>query len=272
MPELPEVETTRRGIAPHVGGRRVAFVHVRQPRLRLPVTDDLERILPGQRVGSVERRGKYLVLRCTDGALILHLGMSGSLRITDGAGPAPGAHDHVDIGFEDGAILRLRDPRRFGLLVWTADDPLSHPLLCDLGPEPLAAGFDGAYLYERSRGRSTAVKSFIMDSRIVVGVGNIYASEALHGSGIHPQRAAGRVSAARYEALAGAIRDVLKAAIRSGGTTLRDFRGGDGKPGYFATRLAVYGREGESCRNCGGIIRCVRLGQRSTYFCPVCQH
>ncbi|MDX9739750.1 MAG: bifunctional DNA-formamidopyrimidine glycosylase/DNA-(apurinic or apyrimidinic site) lyase [Gammaproteobacteria bacterium] len=271
MPELPEVETTRRGIAPHVEGRHVAFVHVRQRQLRLPVTDGLERILPGQRVDSVERRGKYLILRCTDGALILHLGMSGSLRVTDGEGPGPGAHDHVDIGFDDGAILRLRDPRRFGLLVWTAEEPHTHSLLRHLGPEPLAGEFGGAWLHARSRGRRTAVKTFIMDSRIVVGVGNIYASEVLHRCGIHPLRAAGRISAARYEALAAAIRDVLQAAIRSGGTTLRDFRGGDGQPGYFSTSLEVYGREGESCRSCGGVIRCVRQAQRSTYFCPACQ-
>jgi formamidopyrimidine-DNA glycosylase len=272
MPELPEVETTRRGIAPHIEGRHVAFVQVRQRQLRLPVTEGLERLLPGQRVDGVERRGKYLILRCPDGALILHLGMSGSLRVIDGAEVPPGAHDHVDIGFDDGAVLRLRDPRRFGLLVWTHDEPLSHPLLRDLGPEPLAGDFDGAWLFQKSRGRTTAVKSFIMNSRIVVGVGNIYASEALHGCGIHPQRAAGRISAARYEALAAAIREVLRAAIRSGGTTLRDFLGGDGQPGYFATRLAVYGREGEPCRSCGGVIRCVRLAQRSTYFCPACQH
>jgi formamidopyrimidine-DNA glycosylase len=271
MPELPEVETSRRGIAPHIEGRRVTFVDVRQRQLRFPVTDGLERLLPGQRVDSVERRGKYLVLRCTGGAVILHLGMSGSLRIIEHPGPPPGAHDHVDIGFEDGAMLRLRDPRRFGSLVWTSEDPLAHPLLRHLGPEPLAQGFDGTWLYAQSRGRRAAVKTFIMDSKIVVGVGNIYASEALHGCGIDPRRAAGRISAARYQALACAIQDVLRAAIRSGGTTLRDFRGGDGQPGYFSTRLAVYGREGEAC-GCGGVIRCFRQAQRSTYFCPACQH
>lgn len=271
MPELPEVETSRRGIAPHVEGRRVTSVHVRQRRLRVEVTAGLEHALVGQRVDRVERRGKYLLLRCSEGAVILHLGMSGSLRVTEADGPPPGPHDHVDIGFDDGAMLRLRDPRRFGLLVWTTGDPLDHPLLRHLGPEPLADGFDGAWLHARARGRRTAVKPFLMDSRTVVGVGNIYASEALHGAGIHPLRPAGRISVERYEALAGAIGDVLRAAIRSGGTTLRDFRGGDGQPGYFATRLAVYGREGEACRGCGGTIRCIRQAQRATYYCPACQ-
>lgn len=271
MPELPEVETTRRGIAPHVEGRRVASVQVRQRRLRLEVTAGLEHTLVGQRLERIERRGKYLLLRCAGGTVILHLGMSGSLRVTEAGGAPPGPHDHVDIGFDNGAMLRLRDPRRFGLLVWTPDDPRDHPLLRHLGPEPLADGFDGAWLHARARGRRTAVKPFLMDSRTVVGVGNIYASEALHGAGIHPLRAAGRISAERYEALADAIGDVLRAAIRSGGTTLRDFRGGDGQPGYFATRLAVYGRDGEPCHGCGGTIRCIRQAQRATYYCPACQ-
>ena len=271
MPELPEVETTRRGIEPHVRGRRVAAVRVRERRMRQPVTPGLEGELAGQTVERVERRGKYLLLYTAAGTLILHLGMSGSMRLLQGGEVPPGPHDHLDIVFEGGTVLRLRDPRRFGLALWTREDPLRHALLGSLGPEPLGAGFDGAYLHTLSRGRRTAVKTFIMDGRVVVGVGNIYASEALHCAGIHPLRAAGRISAERYERLAACIRKVLRAAIRQGGTTLRDFSDGDGRPGYFAQRLAVYGREGLPCPTCGAAIRCLRQAQRSTYFCPACQ-
>jgi formamidopyrimidine-DNA glycosylase len=271
MPELPEVETTRRGIEPHVRGLRVSAVRVRQPRLRQLVPPALERELPGQRIAEVERRGKYLLLRAGTGTLIMHLGMSGSLRVLSRDAPAPGPHDHVDVVFEGGTMLRLRDPRRFGLVSWTTQDPLQHALLKALGPEPLGEAFDGAYLYDLSRGRRSAVKTFIMDGHIVVGVGNIYASEALHHAGIHPSRAAGRISAARYDRLADGIRRVLQAAIRQGGTTLRDFSGGDGQPGYFAQRLMVYGRDGMPCRTCGAAIRGIRQAQRSTYFCAACQ-
>lgn len=271
MPELPEVETTRRGIEPHIRGRRVAAVRVRERRLRQPVPPGLEGALAGQTVERVERRGKYLLLRTAAGTLLMHLGMSGSLRLLRSKDVPPGPHDHLDIAFDDGSVLRLRDPRRFGLALWTRGDPLRHALLQGLGPEPLEAGFDGAHLYAASRGRRAAVKALIMDSRIVVGVGNIYASEALHCAGIHPLRAAGRISAERYERLAACIRKVLRAALRRGGTTLRDFSDGDGRPGYFAQSLAAYGREGLPCPACGAAIRCIRQGQRSTYFCPVCQ-
>lgn len=271
MPELPEVETTRRGIAPHVSGRRVTAVRVRERRLRQPVSPALETELSGQVVTEVVRRGKYLLLRSPAGTLIMHLGMSGSLRVLGADAPAPGAHDHLDIAFDGGTVLRLRDPRRFGLALWTWGDPFVHPLLARLGPEPLEEGFSGAHLHTLSRGRRSAVKTFIMDSHVVVGVGNIYASEALHQAGIHPLRAAGRVSAERYEQLAARIRTVLSEAIHQGGTTLRDFIGGDGRPGYFAQRLAVYGRAGEPCLACGAKIRSIRQLQRSSYFCPACQ-
>lgn len=271
MPELPEVETTRRGISPHICGLRVAAVHVRQRQLRQPVPVTLQRDLVGQCIERVERRGKYLLLRTAAGTLLMHLGMSGSLRVLPPDGPAPGPHDHVDIVFDGGTVLRLRDPRRFGLALWTAEDPLRHALLKALGPEPLEEAFSGAYLYELSRGRRTAVKAFIMDGHIVVGVGNIYASEALYLAGIHPARAAGRISAARYDRLAAGIRRVLAAAIEQGGTTLRDFSGGDGQPGYFAQRLMVYGRDGQPCRACGAEIRSIRQSQRSSFFCVSCQ-
>jgi len=270
MPELPEVETTRRGILSHLQGRRIAGIRVRQPRLRRPVpVAELQRAV-GQRVHGVERRAKYLLLRLDRGTVIVHLGMSGSLRLVE-QGTPPGPHDHLDLALDDGAVLRLRDPRRFGLVLWWEGDPLEHPLLRDLGPEPLGDGFDGAYLYTRSRGRRVAVKPFIMDSHVVAGVGNIYANEALFRAGIDPRRPAGRISRARYGRLAGAIKAVLAQAIGSGGTTLRDFLREDGRPGYFHLELQVYGREGQPCPRCGRPIRAVVLAQRRTYFCPHCQ-
>lgn len=270
LPELPEVETTRRGVAPHVAGRKILRVEVREPRLRWPVPDALVAELPGQRFSAVERRAKYLLFRCSSGTLLVHLGMSGSLRIV-GAGEPPGKHAHADIVFDSGKALRYTDPRKFGCLLWQAAASGEHPLLAGLGPEPLGGGFDGALLHRAGRGRKTAVKNLIMDSRTVVGVGNIYACEALFLAGIHPARACGRISLARYEALAAAIRKVLARAIRAGGTTLRDFSGGDGRPGYFKQRLHVYGRGGESCVSCGASLRELRLGQRATVFCPACQ-
>ncbi|MDR2877738.1 MAG: bifunctional DNA-formamidopyrimidine glycosylase/DNA-(apurinic or apyrimidinic site) lyase [Chromatiales bacterium] len=271
MPELPEVETTCRGIMPHVCERRVTAVRVRERRLRQPISSALESDFTGQVVDDVVRRGKYLLLRSAAGTLIMHLGMSGSLRVLGADAPAPGVHDHLDLVFDDEVIVRLRDPRRFGLALWTREDPYSHVLLAKLGPEPLEEGFNGAHLYALSCGRRSAVKTFIMDAHVVVGVGNIYASEALFQAGIHPQRAAGRISMARYERLAQQIQIVLREAIRQGGTTLRDFSGGDGRPGYFAQRLAVYGREGEPCLSCGAPIRSIRQAQRSSYFCSSCQ-
>ncbi len=270
MPELPEVETTRRGIAPHVEGRRVTKVVVRQRRLRWPVPRALQRELTGQTVRSVGRRAKYLLLGTDAGTAILHLGMSGSLRLVPADSP-PGPHDHVDLVLDDGNCLRLTDPRRFGALLWTRADPARHPLLRDLGPEPFDAAFNGAYLYRRARGRRLAVKNFLMDSHIVAGVGNIYANEALFLAGIHPARPAGRISARRYERLAQSVRDILQQAIAQGGTTLRDFVGGDGRPGYFRQTLRVYGRAGQPCPVCNTRLRVTHIGQRSTFYCPRCQ-
>jgi formamidopyrimidine-DNA glycosylase len=271
MPELPEVETTRRGIAPHVLGQIIENVIVRQPQLRWPVPADLPEKLRGRIVRNVGRRGKYILLDMEAGALILHLGMSGSLRITAPDAP-PRKHDHLDLIFGNGLCLRFHDPRRFGCLLWTGDAPELHPLLADLGPEPLEAEFSGRYLHDKSRGRSAPVKTFIMDSHVVVGVGNIYANESLFRAGISPVRPAGRISLQRYEKLAEAIRTVLEASIEQGGTTLRDFVNEAGNPGYFRQTLQVYDRDGEACRRCGSDIRLGRLGQRATYWCPHCQH
>ncbi len=270
MPELPEVETTRRGIAPLVTGRTVSKVIVRVDKLRWPVSQTLGESLGGQAILGVDRRAKYLLLRIENGTVLIHLGMSGHLRVVPNDTPA-GKHDHIDILLSDGHCLRLNDPRRFGALLWLPSDPHEHPLLAGLGPEPFAAEMDGHYLWERSRSRKVAVKPFIMDQRTVVGVGNIYASEALFRAGIDPRKEAGRVSRDRYHRLAAAIREVLEAAIAAGGTTIRNFRGEGGKPGYFAIQLKVYGRDGEPCPNCGKAIKQVNLGQRSTYFCSSCQ-
>ncbi|MDI9728857.1 bifunctional DNA-formamidopyrimidine glycosylase/DNA-(apurinic or apyrimidinic site) lyase [Stutzerimonas stutzeri] len=269
MPELPEVETTRRGIEPHLVGQRVSRVLVRDRRLRWPIPEDLDVRLSGQRIEAVERRAKYLLIRAETGTLIVHLGMSGSLRLVDAASPAA-KHEHVDILLESGQALRYTDPRRFGAMLWS-DEPLAHVLLASLGPEPLGEDFDGDRLYRLSRGRSMAVKPFIMDNAVVVGVGNIYASEALFAAGIDPRRPAGSISRARYLKLGEEIRRILAMAIERGGTTLRDFVGGDGKPGYFQQELFVYGRGGEFCRNCGGTLREIRLGQRASVYCGRCQ-
>ncbi len=269
MPELPEVETSRRGIEPHIVGQRISDVRIRERRLRWPVSEDVDRHLPGQTVTSVERRAKYLLINTTDGTAILHLGMSGSVCIVEIDTPAS-VHDHIDIELESGRALRLRDPRRFGSLHWS-DDASNHWLLKNLGPEPLGDEFDGEYLWKRSRGRRVAVKQFIMNAGIVVGVGNIYASESLFLAGINPKRAAGRIALPRYEALADAIRTVLQKAIRAGGTTLRDFYGGDGEPGYFQQELTVYGREDEPCLYCDRPVTAIVQGQRATYYCKHCQ-
>jgi formamidopyrimidine-DNA glycosylase len=265
------VETTRRGIAPWVAGRRILRVVVREPRLRWPVPEALPDRLAGARVLDVRRRGKYLILETEAGAVILHLGMSGSLRIADPTSP-PGPHDHVDFELDSGTILRLRDPRRFGAVLWGGREPERHPLLRDLGPEPFDARFDGQWLYIRSRGRRVAVKPYLMDARVVTGVGNIYANEALWLAGIDPRRQAGRIGRKRYDRLAEAVRQVLNEAIEAGGTTLRDFVCEDGRPGYFSQALRVYGREGAPCPRCRTPIRRTVLGQRSTYWCPRCQH
>jgi formamidopyrimidine-DNA glycosylase len=269
MPELPEVETTRRGIEPHLLGQRVDRVLVRDRRLRWPVPEDLDVRLSGQRIEAVERRAKYLLIKAETGTLIVHLGMSGSLRLVEAAQPV-GKHEHVDILLESGQALRYTDPRRFGAMLWS-EEPLAHVLLASLGPEPLGEDFDGDRLYRLSRGRSMAVKPFIMDNAVVVGVGNIYASEALFAAGIDPRRPAGSISRARYLKLGEEIRRILAMAIERGGTTLRDFVGGDGKPGYFQQELFVYGRAGEFCKSCGSTLREIRLGQRASVYCSRCQ-
>jgi formamidopyrimidine-DNA glycosylase len=269
MPELPEVETTRRGIEPHVSGKKVRALIVRDARLRWPVPPDLAQRVQRKTITGVRRRGKYLLIDVATGAVIVHLGMSGSLRVCRADEP-PRAHDHIDLQLTDGTCLRYHDPRRFGCWLWLPKGE-SHALLDVLGPEPLQSGFDGNYLFEQSRGRKVSVKSFIMDSHIVVGVGNIYANEALFMAGILPSRAAGRINRERYLALADCIRQVLGEAITQGGTTLRDFVGGDGKPGYFQQKLFVYGRGGEACRTCKLPLTESRLGQRSTVFCRQCQ-
>ena len=271
MPELPEVETTRRGLAPHLEGRRVAGVVLRRPDLRWPIPPEVARHLPGQRIDAVRRRAKYLLLDTAAGSALLHLGMSGSLRVLPGR-LAPGTHDHVDIRIagRGGKVLRFNDPRRFGCLLWQAPGDV-HPLLRGLGPEPLSDDFDGDYLHARSRGRNAPVKSFLMDQRIVVGVGNIYAAEALFAAGISPLRAAGRVSRERYRGLADAVKAILAAAIRRGGTTLRDFTAPDGAPGYFEQELAVYGRGGLPCPACGRPLRQASIGQRASAWCAHCQ-
>ena len=269
MPELPEVETTRRGIEPHIKKHTVTGVTVREPRLRWPVTPLLGNKLIGQRVLSVVRMAKYLLIQLQEGYLLVHLGMSGSLRIVN-ADTALRKHDHVEIVFDNGAILRYHDPRRFGCVLWISDIK-GHPLLDSLGVEPLGDEFSGDYLYERSRNRKGPVKNFIMDGHIVVGVGNIYANESLFLAGIHPNRAAGRVSRLRYQGLAEQIRIVLARAIEAGGSTLRDFVNSDGNPGYFAQSLNVYGRAGLPCVRCREPLSESRLGQRATVYCKTCQ-
>jgi formamidopyrimidine-DNA glycosylase len=269
VPELPEVETTLRGIEPHVTGRSVTAVTVRQRRLRYPVPEQLENLLVGHPLQSLRRRGKYLLFGLGEGTLIVHLGMSGSLRILPG-GLEAGLHDHVDIAFGD-TVLRYRDPRRFGLMLWAEGDPAEHPLLAPLGIEPLDPAFDGAWLYRASRGRPTPIKLFLMDSHRVVGVGNIYASESLFRARIHPTAPAGSLGSQRCTRLAMAIQETLTEAIAAGGSTLRDFVGSDGRPGYFQQQYFVYGRDGEPCRVCGTPVRKTIMGQRATFHCPRCQ-
>jgi formamidopyrimidine-DNA glycosylase len=269
MPELPEVETSRRGIAPYIEGQRIAKVVIRERRLRWPVDPNVDRRLTGATIDSVGRRAKYLLLNTGSGSAIIHLGMSGSVFVVEHGTPA-GIHEHFDLELGSGKVLRFRDPRRFGSLHW-AENPAQHWLIENLGPEPLGDFFDGEYLWRKSRGRRVAVKQFIMNANIVVGVGNIYASESLFLARINPKRAAGRISRERYDALAGAIRRVLEKAIKAGGTTLRDFYGGDGEPGYFRHELAVYDREDEPCVSCGAPVAAIAQGQRRTYYCKRCQ-
>ena len=274
MPELPEVETTRRGLAPHVEGRRIQAVTLRRPDLRWPIPPEVARDLPGQRIQAVRRRAKYLLMDTEAGSALLHLGMSGSLRVLPATTPAT-AHDHVDIALAGahggaGRVLRFNDPRRFGCLLWQAPGEI-HPLLQGLGPEPLSDAFDGDYLFAMSRGRKAPVKTFLMDQAVVVGVGNIYAAESLFRAGISPLRAAGKVSRERYAALAEAVKAILAYAITRGGTTLRDFLSPDGAPGYFEQELSAYGRGGESCPRCGRPMKQALVGQRATVWCGHCQ-
>jgi formamidopyrimidine-DNA glycosylase len=271
MPELPEVETTRRGIAAHLLGHQIDTVIVREKRLRWPIPDILINILPGQQVHQIQRRGKYLLLACDLGHVLIHLGMSGSLRVLSSNTPSS-KHDHLDMIFTNGQCLRYRDPRRFGCVLWTTEPIQNHPLLIHLGPEPLTDTFTGKLMHQNAAGRRIAVKNYIMDARTVVGVGNIYANEALFLAKIHPATAAGKISLVRYQRLAESIKQVLTAAIEMGGTTLRDFSDSTGNPGYFKQSLQVYGRADEACVRCGNLIVRQKIGLRATYYCPACQH
>lgn len=270
MPELPEVETIRRCISPEIVGQTVTKVIVRNASLRWPVPAELVRSLPNQRIDAVDRRAKYLVIRTDAGSAIIHLGMSGKLLVCP-QDKSVEKHDHLDLAFNNGKVLRFNDPRRFGCALWTSEDPARHPLLASLGKEPLEDGLTGEYLFDQSRGRSLRIKEFLMNNRVVVGVGNIYANESLFAAGIHPGRAAGRISLTRYKRLNAAIKKVLADAVRQGGTTLRDFCDAAGNPGYFQLSLMVYDRAGLPCHSCGSIIQRIRIGQRSTYFCKKCQ-
>lgn len=269
MPELPEVEVSRLGITPWMEGVIVGRVVIRHPRLRWPIPAEIH-LLEGQPLQRIERRAKYLLLRSTLGTAILHLGMSGRLRILPIGTPAE-KHDHVDIELANGKLLRFHDPRRFGALLWTADDPHQHPLLKTLGPEPLTDAFTADYLWQRSRKPRSAIKPWLMDNHVVVGVGNIYANEALFMAHIHPKRAVNSLTPDESKALVAAVKKVLARAITQGGTTLRDFMRTDGKPGYFVQELLVYGRAGQACQVCAHPLEELRLGQRSSVYCPVCQ-
>jgi formamidopyrimidine-DNA glycosylase len=275
VPELPEVEITRRGLSTHLTGLTITDVVIRNASLRWPIPKNLPRLLRGRTIASLKRRAKYLLMDCGSGSLILHLGMSGSLRILP-ANIAPEKHDHFDLVLGNGTLMRLRDPRRFGAVLWHTGDPATHPLLANLGPEPLEVGhlendFDARYLHQVTRGRSVSIKQCIMDSHIVVGVGNIYANEALFRAGIKPQLAAGKLSLPRCAKLVAEIRATLAEAINLGGSSLRDFVDTSGQPGYFQQTYWVYGRAGEPCRRCGSPIKQIKQGQRSSFYCGACQ-
>ena len=270
MPELPEVEITRRGLAPHVECRVIERLIVRQARLRWPVEEAIGERVTGLTIIEVTRRGKYLTINCGAGYLLLHLGMSGSLRVCRADHPA-GKHDHFDLVLEDGNCLRFNDPRRFGALLWHEQEPASHPLLCNQGPEPLCDSFDGGFLYQRSRNRTRSVKSFIMDHRVVAGIGNIYANEVLFAAGIRPTRGVGTLGEQEWDKVVGACRQVLERAIDCGGTTISDYANSSGDAGYFQCELKVYGRFGETCQTCGNVINRLVLAGRATFYCPSCQ-
>ena len=272
MPELPEVETARRGLAPVLVGARIRTLRVHRRDLRWPIPGGLEARLRGRRIEALERRAKYLLLRTACGSALIHLGMSGRLGLHRGGPGPPGPHDVWDLCLDGGTVLRYTDPRRFGALLWGGREPGRHPRLASLGPEPLEASFSGESLQRKARGRRLAVQAFLMDSRVVAGIGNIYAQEALYRAGVRPGRAAGRLSRREWEAVAAALREVLEEALRAGGTTLRDYRRQDGSPGWFQQELRVYGRQGEPCRACGSRLRGRRLGGRSSVWCSTCQH
>ena len=270
MPELPEVETTRRGLEKLLVGQRIRTVVVRDRRLRQPVPRRLPQLVAGAIIRSLERRGKYLLVDCGTGTLIVHLGMSGRLWVVrDDAAPTP--HDHIDLVLDNGTVVRLRDPRRFGLVLWRAGDALAHPLLRNIGPEPLSAAFDGSVLYAATRNRGAAIKHVLMDSHAVAGLGNIYANEALFRAGTSPRTAARRLSRERCSVLAAKIRETLELAIGAGGSSLRDYVASDGMAGNYQSQFLVYDRAGEPCTRCGTKIRGIRQGQRSTFYCPKCQ-
>ncbi|WP_462157250.1 bifunctional DNA-formamidopyrimidine glycosylase/DNA-(apurinic or apyrimidinic site) lyase [Pseudoalteromonas sp. GB56] len=268
MPELPEVEVSRLGIAPHIEGRTLTKVSIHQPKLRWPVSEQVY-TLEGKQIEAVTRRAKYLLLHTDEGAVILHLGMSGHLRVVDINEPLK-KHDHVVFEFDNGLSLRLNDSRRFGACLWQDLDSM-HSVFSKLGPEPLTEDFDAKWLFEKSRNKKQPIKQFLMDNHVVVGVGNIYANESLFKAGIHPKREAGKVSLARYKKLTPIIKETLAAAIEQGGTTLKDFAQSDGKPGYFAQQLLVYGRKGQPCMTCETELTEIRLGGRSTVYCKQCQ-
>jgi formamidopyrimidine-DNA glycosylase len=270
LPELPEVETTRRGLSPHLVGRELINFTFRRAQLRWPIPTEQLQALEGETLLDIERRAKYLLFRFQSGTIIGHLGMSGSMRIVSGATPVK-KHDHVDFGFSDDKTLRYHDPRRFGAILFTDDAPELHPLIASLGPEPLAESFNQDYLFDISRKRSTNIKTFIMNSAMVVGVGNIYASEALFMAGIRPTTAAGKISRERLGRLVASIKQVLAQSIEQGGTTLRDFVNSDGAPGYFKQQLAVYGKATQKCSHCQAPIKVIKQSGRATYFCPLCQ-
>ena len=270
MPELPEVETTRLGIQPFIENQTITQIVIRQHQLRWPIPYSLPQQLQGKIIKKVTRRGKYLLFEIEQGALILHLGMSGSLRVLKQK-ILPQKHDHVDFEFTNRAVLRFTDPRRFGAILWTEKESLHHPLLAKLGAEPLTADFSAKYLWLAAQGRKKSIKSFIMDNHVVVGVGNIYAAEALFLAAIHPCKPAGLVSEIEMTKLVDAIKNILQQAIQQGGTTLKDFLNSEGKPGYFSQQLQVYGRNGLPCTACNSILQSMRIGQRTTVFCSYCQ-
>lgn len=270
MPELPEVETTLRGLAPHLLGETVSDIVIRQPKLRWPIPHDLPHILHNQTIRSLQRRAKYLLLNFDHGALILHLGMSGHLRILTCA-TLPEKHDHFDLILRNGKTMRLRDPRRFGAVLWHVGKPATHPLLAKLGPEPLLDEFDSDVLYRTIRSRSTAIKLVMMDNQVVVGIGNIYANESLYRAGINPKLPARSLTKIHCERLVTEIRNTLRESIELGGSSLRDYVDSDGQQGYFQQNYWVYGRAGLPCRRCGTQIQLIRQGQRTSFYCTQCQ-